>query len=206
MEYKPGMTKPTFTYSKGMKAPFSISTDGEGHIYEADFQGFVIEYAQRQHRVVNKCALTGGDYVTGVAVNASGAVFADYTTGLLDGGIVEYPTGLHGCHQTKLKPKLSYPYGIVVDVQGNLVLADSELGKVYIIAPPFDKITRTWGTTFYQPVHLTIDTSNLRAFVTEIGRDVKVVGYPGGKTFKTLDSSRAINTPFGAVDGENFVP
>ncbi|MGA8100365.1 MAG: hypothetical protein WB810_17045 [Candidatus Cybelea sp.] len=205
-EYKPGKTKPTFTYSNGMKAPVSISTDAQSHVYEADYQGFVIEYAQRQHRVVNKCVLTAGDFVTGVAVNASGAVFVDYTTGLVEGGIVEYPTGLHGCHQTKLKPKLAYPYGIVVDAQGNLVVADSEVGKVYIIAPPFDKITKTWGTTFYEPVHLTIDTPNLRAFVTEIGKDVKVVGYPGGKTFETLDSSHGLNTPYGAVDGANFVP
>jgi DNA-binding beta-propeller fold protein YncE len=206
MEYKPGMTKPTFTYSKGIKAPFSISTDGQGHVYEADFQGFVLEYAQREHRVLNKCALSGGNYVTGVAVNASGAVFVVYTTGLLHGGIVEYPAGLHGCHETKLKPKLSYPYGIVVDAQGNLVIADSETGRVHIIAPPFDKITTTWGTIFYQPVHLTIDTSNLRAFVTEIGKDVKVVGYPRGKLFATLDSSHGLNTPYDAVDGENFVP
>ncbi|MGB8908807.1 MAG: hypothetical protein WCC84_08670 [Candidatus Cybelea sp.] len=206
MEYKPGKTKPTFTYSTGMKAPVSISTDEQGHVYEADYQGFVIEYAQRQHRPGNKCVLPAGDYMTGVAVNASGAVFVDYTTGLFDGGIVEYPTGLHGCHQTNLKPKLSYPYGIVVDAQGNLVVADSEVGKVYIIAPPFDKITRTWGTTFYEPVHLTIDTPNLRAFVTEIGKDVKVVGYPGGKLLTTLDSSHGLNAPYGAVDGENFVP
>jgi hypothetical protein len=205
-EYKPGKTKPTFTYSKGMKTPLSISTDEQGHVYEADFQGFVIEYAQRQHNVVNKCVLPAGDYVTGVAVNASRAVFADYTTGLLEGGIVEYPTGLHGCHQTELKPKLSYPYGIVVDAQGNLVVADSESGKVHIIAPPFDKITKTWGTIFSQPVHLTIDTPNLRAFVTEIGMDVKVVGYPNGKLFATLGSSHGINTPYGTVDAANFVP
>lgn len=207
LEYHTGTKGPIFTYMEGMKSPVSVTTDEKENVYEADFTGYVVEYAQKRHNVKYKCAIGSGYVATGVAVNASGVVFVDYTTdGNAYGGIVEYKTGLLGCHQTHLKPKLAEPYGIVIDAHGNLVLADTATGKVHIIAPPFDKITTTWGATYHSPIHLTLDASNLRAFVTEAGMDVLVVAYPRGGLVARLGSNKGLGAPYSAVDGENSIP
>lgn len=207
-EWRLGDKSPIFTYTSGLTGPVSVTTDANGNVYEADYNGhYVLEYPQKEHTAVAKCTLGADDDVTGVAVNASGAVFADYRTANYTGRIVEYKAGLHGCHQTMLHPKFEFPYGIVVDAHGDLVLADADSKRVYIVDPPFKKITKTWGTIFTAPpMHVTINAANTQAYVTEAGTDVRIVGYPGGMTITTLGQANGIHAPYAAVDGDNFVP
>jgi hypothetical protein len=202
-----GPKHPIFSYSEGMRSPVSVTTDENDNVYEADFTGYVIEYAQKRQNVKYKCAIGSGLVATGVAVGNSGHVFVDYSTiANAYGGIVEYKTGLLGCHQTHLGPKLADPYGIVFDAHGNLVVADAATGKVHIIAPPYDKITTTWGATYHMPIHLTLDLSNKLAFVTEAGVDVLVVAYPRGGLVARLGPKNGLGAPYDAVDGENSTP
>lgn len=202
-----GPKRPIFSYTEGMKSPVSVTTDENENVYEADLTGYVVEYAQKRQNVKYKCAIGSGFVATGVAVGKSGHVFVDYSTiGNAYGGIVEYKTGLQGCHQTHLKLKLAEPYGIVFDAHGNLVLADAAAGRVHIIAPPYEKITTTWGAKYHVPIHLTLDLSNKLAFVTEAGMDVLVIAYPRGGLVARLGKKNGLGAPYDAVDGENSVP
>ncbi|MGA8576433.1 MAG: hypothetical protein WB609_12225 [Candidatus Cybelea sp.] len=207
VEYKLPATKPDFTYSAHMTSPVSVTTDSHGNVYEADFSGhFVNEYAQKKNAVVATCSLDSGDLVTGVAVNHEGTVFIDYTTNQYYGRVVRYKGGLSGCHGQTLPPKFKYPYGMAIDAQGALLVCDVTANKVFVLKAPFDKIAGTFGIFYKQPIHVTINKANRQAYVTQAGLSVRVMGYPRAKPLATLDASKGLKSPYGAVDGENFVP
>ncbi len=207
VEYKLPGKSPTFTYSAKVTSPVSVTTDGAGNVYEADYTGhYVNEYAQKKNAVIATCALDSGDLVTGVAVNHEGTVFVDYTTNQYYGRIVKFKGGLSGCHATTLKPKFKFPYGMAIDAHGALLVCDVTADKVYVLDPPYEKISGEFGIFYKQPIHITINKANTQAYITQAGLSVRVMAYPRAKPIATLDSSNGLHDPYGAVDGENFVP
>ena len=208
LEYKPGSTTPTFTYSAGMMAPVKVTVDGSGNVYEADNNGaFVNEYAQKSNSVMFSCH--PGGFLQGVAVDGSGDVFVDYninSTG--DARIAEYKGGLNGCNETVLGVVLPYAGGIALDKKNNLLVCEYlGGGAVDIIPPPYNGITGSLGSGFAAPIEVTLNKSNSQAYVTDwLNADVQVLNYPSGSNVVTLGSADGLIGPTGAVDGKNFVP
>jgi hypothetical protein len=205
-EYAPGGSTPSFTYSTGMADAVGVGVDGKGNVYEADYSasGFVNEYKQGSNTVLNTC-LVGGN-AEGVAVDAKGDVFVDYNLSTGGAKIAEYKKGLKGCHETVLGVSLSFAGGMVLDKASNLVVCDQQGPTVDVIAPPYSSVTRTIGSGFSDPFHVTLSLKNKLAFVADVSNAaVYVINYTTGAITKTLNSANGITDPYSAVDGPNAV-
>ena len=210
-EYAPGATMPAFTYTAGMIDPVDVTVDGHGKVFEADFDsalgnGFVNEYPAGVNSVVHSCA-PGGD-VDGVAVDGFGNVFAtvEYSNPTA-AAIVEYTGGLKGCHATKLGVPITFAGGIAIDAQGNLLVCDQLAATVDVIAPPYTSVTRTIGSGFGDPFHVTINKKNNQAYVADyLNNEVFVLTYPAGAITSILGSAQGLTNVIAAVDGQNYVP
>jgi DNA-binding beta-propeller fold protein YncE len=88
-----------------------------------------------------------------------------------------------------------------------LIVCDQNAPAVDVIAPPYTSITRTLGSGFSDPFHVTINKKNSRAYVADyVTGQVYVLKYPSGKTVATLGTSNGISAAWSAVDSDNFVP
>jgi hypothetical protein len=195
----------TFTYSAGMSSPVTLTTDAKGNIYEADFTGDAVnEYHQGSNTVVATCS--PGGFVEGVAVDKSGDVFVAYYTGT--GAISEYKGGLSGCSETTLGATVTFPGGMILDQNDNLIICDQTGDAVDVIKPPYSSISGTLGSGYSEPFHISLDEKNNEAYITDTGsaHTIDVVTYPGGTRVATLGASYGVASPYGAVDGSNFVP
>lgn len=195
----------TFTYSAGMSSPVTLTTDANGNVYEADFSGEAVnEYHQGSNAVVATCE--PGGLVEGVAVDKTGDVFVAYYAGT--GDIVEYKGGLSGCSATALGATVTFPGGMVLDKNADLIICDQTDVAVDIIKPPYSSISGTLGSGYSEPFHVSLNKKNTQAYITDTGsaNTIDVVTYPGGSRVATLGASYGVSSPFGAVDGSNFVP
>jgi serine/threonine-protein kinase len=205
-EYAPGTTSPMFTYTSGMSDPVGVSVDTRGNVYEADYSpsGFVSEYAQESNAIAETCSL--GGQVEGVAIDQHQDVFVDYISSGGGGKIVEYKHGLKGCKETAIPVSLGFPGGMVLDKKGDIVVCDQNATAVDIIAPPYRSVTRTLGSDYSDPFHVTIDKDNHLAFVTDVNDAVvRVLAYPSGADVTTLGGANGLTIPSSAVHGVNAV-
>jgi hypothetical protein len=204
-EYAKGSSSPSTTYG-GVEDPVAVTTDSKGNVYEGDFEGgYATEFAQGSSSIVAQCS-PGGE-VEGVAVDKSGHVFVAYVTSSDVGQIAEYTGGLSGCSATTLGVSLEFPGGMVLDKKGNLVICDQDAEAVDIIAPPYSSVTKTLGSGYDDPFHVTINKKNKVAYVANYaGEDVFVLSYPAGSVKATLNSSNGLSSPAAAVDSANYNP
>ncbi len=199
----------TFTYNARMMDPVAVTTDFNGNVYEADYayphgHGFVNEYAQKSNTVIAHCSPGGA--AEGVAVDQRGDVFLGYNSGSL-GYITEYQHGLRGCNGILLPLPLGFIGGMALDKQKDLIVCDQLSATVDVIAPPYQTITHTLGSGYYDPFHVTINRRNNRAYVTDLGAgDVQVLEYPSGTLIATLGAANGLTLPSSAVDTNNYVP
>jgi hypothetical protein len=195
-----------FTYDNGVTNAVGVTSDKNGNVYEADYSGrFVQEFDQQSNVVVGGPCYPGG-FVEGVAVDANNNVFVDFSNGS-GGYIEEFSGGLSGCSGTTLGASVTSPGGMVLDKHGNLVICDQVSKTVDIIAPPYSSVTRTLGSGYTEPFHVTINKKNKQAYVADAGTgEVTVWTYPRGSLVATLGSVNQINFALGAVDGANYVP
>ncbi len=187
------------TYSSGLQGTHGVTTDKYGNVYVVDVNG-VHEFPQ-SHNISFSC--TGYD-AGGVAVDKTGNVFV--STG---SRILEYPHGLFesGCVDTALTSSFNNATGMALDKAGNLVVCDQYGGVVDILAPPYTAITGTLGSGWSQPTNVTIDRQGTRAYVVDTTTYVvKVLNYPAGTVFATLNGANGLLEPFAAVDSDNYVP
>jgi hypothetical protein len=207
VEYAPGGTSPSFTYNASMLDPEGVSVDGAGNVYEADYAGsFVNEYPQGSNVVLHTCPVANPE---GVAVDASGDVFVDTYMG----NIFEYIGGLikrghpYRCQPTTLGVTLGFGGGMVLDINNDLVVCDQGARAVDIIDPPYSSITRTLGSGYELPYHVTLNKSNALAFVSDSSLyEVFVYDYKTNTLVTTLGSGNGLVAPYSAVDGPNAVP
>lgn len=201
---------PIFTYSSDVDDPVNVSVDSHANVYDADFNGnYVNEYAQESNTVLATCA--PGGYVEGVAIDKRGDVFVDYliyySSSSYYGLIAEYKGGLSGCSETVLGVNLGWPGGMVLDKHNDLVICDQTAETVDVIAPPYNSVTKTLASGFDDSFHVTLNTKNDQAYVTELADgEVDVLSYPAGTLEANLGSSNGIVSAAGAVDGQNFIP
>ena len=203
-EYKPKTTQPSFTYKNAMTDPVGVSADAGGNVYEADYNGgFVGEYAQGVDSVVAAC-FPGGQ-VEGVAIDRSNDVFVAYNR-KNDARIIEYMGGLTGCSGKLLGAKLEYAGGLAIDKDGNLIVCDQATSTVDVIPPPYQRVSKTLGSGFEDPFHVTLNRSNTLVFVADVAwGDVQVLDYPSGAGVAELGPSNGISDATSAVDGQNAV-
>jgi hypothetical protein len=199
LEYAPGATQPTFTYSAALRDPINVTTDKHGNVYVADFQrDLVIEFPQGQNTVVRHCA--PGGRVEGIAVGASGDVFVSYLPGgALAGSIKEYKPQLEGCQATLLGVSFGTAGGLQVANDGSLVAVDQTKVQVDIIPPPYTAIAGSipGGESAF---HVALDARNDLVFITDdYGGVVLVDTYPAGTPVTTLGSSDGIAGPGGVA-------
>jgi DNA-binding beta-propeller fold protein YncE len=183
-----------------------VTTDRFGNVYEGDWNGFVNEYQPHVNSVGLTCSIGAHLNLGGVAVDARGDVFVTNTT--YPGQIIEFKHGLFNsrCVGTVLPVALAAPYGIAIDSKGNLIVGDA-IGAVDVIAPPYTSITGTLGSGWSQPLCVTIDKANTRAYVSDFGaHTVRILSYPGGTTIKTLGSISGLNSPYCAILSKNYNP
>lgn len=199
-----------YTYTAGLTQPNAVTTDRFGVVYVADGFGSVNEYSQQNNYVAATCAPGNQLAPVGVALDKRGDVFVAYVnvhSGI--GNIIEYPRGLirSRCNGTVLPMTFEQINSLVVDPNGNLVVAVSGAAVVDVIAPPYSHVTGTLGSGWTRPAAVTIDKAGTQAYVTDNGTaTVSVVTYPGGSVVATLGSANGLSNPMSAVDSKNFVP
>jgi hypothetical protein len=205
-EYAPNSTSPSFTYSLGMQSAISVNVDAHGNVYEADGTGYARQYSQGSGAPVAGCTPTGATAVSGVAVDAANDVFVSFEAGAV-GAIAEYPGGFGDCsHEKVLSAPLVYPYGIAVDKNNDIIVADAGNAQVDVIDPPYSSVTRTIGSGFLEPSTVTLSRNDKLAFATDYQvHDVFVINYQTGAMITTLGSVYGLGDPTAAVDGPNAV-
>ncbi|MGA8474609.1 MAG: hypothetical protein WB681_06040 [Candidatus Cybelea sp.] len=205
-EYAPNATSPSFTYSLGMQSAISVSVDVHGNVYEADGTGYTEQYSQGINAPVAGCTPSGATGVTGVAVDAANDVFVSVITGGVN-FIAEYPGGFGDCsHEKVLTAPVVFPYGISIDKNKDLLVADADNARVDVIDPPYSSVTRTIGAGFLEPTTVTLSRNNKLAFATDFQvHDVFVINYQTGAMITTLGSIYGLADPTAAVDGPNAV-
>lgn len=203
------------TYSTGMTGPDDVTTDELGNVYEADFGGYVNEYAEGGNSVVGHCSPGSVAHVTGVAVDRRGNVFIDYQEyyppGL--GFLGEYKRGLTAskCVETVFPIALAGYGGIAFDRQRNLIASatgpGSAMPAVDIVAKPYTKITGTVGSNWKSPQWLSVDRAGTQLYVSDVtAGTISVFSYPSGSIITTLGKSNGVIAPVSAVDSENYAP
>lgn len=193
-----------FLYSSHMTDPLAVTTDSRGNVYEADADGSINEYAQRKNVVKATCSVASSpSYVTGVAVDRAGDVFASFNYGSA-GHIIEI-TDFASCYGVALGVKLSEPVGIALDTHNNLIVCDAYKGTVDIVKPPYSSVSSHLGSGFKHPIDATINSADNRVWITDVGTDsVYDLYYPSGKPVVRLYTSG--DQVLTAVDGSNYVP
>jgi hypothetical protein len=202
-EYAPNATSPSFTYSTGMMAAIDVTVDAHGNVYEADGTGFVLQYFQGSNTPIAGCSPGGGSgTVSGVTVDSANDVFVSFTVNNV-GAIAEYPGGLGDCSkQIVLGVPVVFPYGIAIDKNNNLVVADAGAAKIDVVDPPYTSVTRTIGSGFTEPVTVRLSRDNKLAFATDYKvHDVFVLNYQTGAIVTMLGSVYGLSDPSSAVDG-----
>jgi DNA-binding beta-propeller fold protein YncE len=193
-----------YTYT-GVSDPVDVRTDTHGNVYEADYFGAdVNEFGQESNTPIATC--DPGGFVEGVAIDTKGDVFVAFFDGLFS-YVTEYAGGLSGCNHTNLGVSVLEPAGMIFDKSDNLILCDPGVPAVDVIDPPYNSVSRTLGSGYSDPLHVTINKKNDQAYVADSGTgEVYVLGYPAGKLKATLGPSNGIEDASSAVDGSNYVP
>jgi hypothetical protein len=207
-EYAPNGSSPEFTYSSGLASaePTAVATDRSGHVFVAtsegqNYPGGVVEYNQEQNTVLYSCATHRA--VDGVGVDKNNDVFIDTVGYSFEGSILEYKSGLNGCNASTLSVRLVSAGGMAVDAEGRLVVCDPRAQSVDIIPPPYSAVSRYLGSGYVNPVSVSINGRNDKAFVADEGAGtVDILRYPHGKHIATLSG---FGVPLGAVDSPNAV-
>ena len=212
-EYAPGASTPSFTYSYGMTSPRLLSVDRHGNLFETDFTGYdgngtVSEYPQGTNYPLYSCPVTGP---WGVTTDSLGDVFVDGN--IIHGGggyIEEFKGGLAGCSPKMLGAKVESATGIAIDRGDNLLVADSNAGRIDVIPPPYSSISRHLSTGRWDPSFIAIDSTNGKVFASASGfyhSYVVTVNYATGKLEHQLGYARGgFGSPYGVVDAPNAVP
>lgn len=203
-EYAAGKTgSPSFTYSKGVQTPYSVTVDAHGNLFEGDENGSVNEYAQGVNKTVATCTAAG--VIFGLAVDSGGNVFAAYfgkPFGPLN--VVEYRGGLSGACKAKMLTTSSAPGGVALDKNGKLLVAEGT--KVVVIDPRHANAAVKIGSGFSGALNVRLNEANTRAFVTDNAtNEVTVVSYPAGKDLTVLGAGNGLKEPRAAVDFPNAV-
>jgi hypothetical protein len=196
-----------FTYTNGAGAPFAVTTDQYGTVYEGDgvFNN-IVEFPQGVNSPAISCNILG-DLLPGIAVDKHGNVFAANGS-----NIIEYKHGLLSshCNGTVLPITFTSLFGIALDTNGNLIACDYGAPAVEIIAPPYTSITGTLGSGWLGPEYVTIDRAGTQAYVTDrTGPGIfilDILTYPAGSIVAQVTSANGIGSPTSAVDSRNYVP
>ncbi|MGC1760933.1 MAG: hypothetical protein WA742_16415 [Candidatus Cybelea sp.] len=203
-EYAPRGSSPKFIYGANKIDPVTVSVDRYGHVYDADYIGFVAEYGQGRNKILRSCSPgpRSSTEVRGVAVDQAGDVFITYDESPSGPGhIIKYTGGLSGCKGKVLGVTLDYAGGLTTDKNDKLIVCDMNKPAVDVIAPPYTHVTRTLGSGYSDPLNVTIDLGNTRVFVADAGNGVHVLDYASGALIARLNGSQTD----GAVDGPNAV-
>lgn len=204
-EYAPGSwSEPSFTYSSGMEYPRAVAVDVRGNVYEADFSDFINEYYPGRKQPIAHCTTPGGTF--GVAVDTAGDVFASvYIRSLYISKIYEYKGGLSACKATVLSLSASTAFGLAVDKNSNLIIANSSDVEI-ADAPNYNTVNGTIGSGFAEAVTVHLNKANTLAFVTDIFNDtVTVVNYSTGANELVLGGNYGLEYPYAAVEQPNAV-
>jgi len=194
-EYGSVNSKP-FTYKAGMTSPVAVSTDILGGVFEADFDGYVNEYPQKENIVEKKCSVDGR--ASAIAMDTLGDVFVAYD--YAGGRIAEF-TDFSYCRSKKLAVKIGTPGGMAIDKNNHIVICDEYNHAVDIIKPPYKTVSGHLASGWVYPTDVKINAANDRAWVADDGSAVEVY-YPGGKAVGSIPFIYA----YSIVDGSNYVP
>lgn len=202
-EYESGKSVPSFIYNVSMNYPYTVTVDTQSNLFEGDLYGVINEYAQGINTVVAGCSVPGP--VFGLAVDASGDVFADYFGKPMGPAkIVEYRGGLTSSCNAKTIAKSAAPGGIALDKNGKLVVAEGS--KVVVIDPGNANAAVKIGSGFAAAVNVHLSKDNTQAFVTDNENNtVTVVSYPAGTNVTVLGTDQGLKAPRAAVDWPNAV-
>jgi hypothetical protein len=195
-----------FTYSTGLGDPGSVTVDGSGNVYVADWgddkASVVVEYPQGSNTPLVSCST--GFANAGVAIDSKGHVFVSVDTpqkGSNAGFILEFKHGLSGCKATTLSVNLFLAGKVVIDKHDNLVVCDVE--AVDIIAPPYTKISSEITAGFNDPHDVALNKRQTLLYVVNLDPSapdvVAVDTYPGGKNVTTLGPSDGIPSANGVA-------
>jgi len=181
-------TSPVLSSANG---PYAIAMDGGGNLFVAEDTGTtaVYEYYEIGGYTTHK-QLAGSftfDYITNLAVDGNGNVFAaDYL-----GGAVYEITAASGYADVKTLPAGSVtPYGIAVDVNGNVFFTDAAHTSVDEIPAPGYSTVKVLSNNFETPWGIAVD-GNGNLFVADYGNNAlkEVMASGGYTTVNTLASN-----------------
>lgn len=204
-EYAPGATTPSFVYNADMSHPVAVTVDRLGDVYEADGNGYVIQYLHRDNHAYNRCGPRREAVPTAVAVDGSGHVFVSYYSYEGRGGLFEYLDGLYDCPYKAFLPAIGTDAtsNLVMDANRNLIaIGQPAVPAINVIAPPYSSITRKIGGAWVYGASLNRDNKLL--FVA-YGPTVTIFDYRTGEEIRRLDGEYGIYGGTAIVDAPNAV-
>jgi len=206
LEYLRSKTVPYYTYTGyGMADTVNVTTDKADHVYAVDDTGGtpsapnLFEFKQHVAMPIATCGTGMYAYNAGVAVDRSRDVFVSYNYYGSSGHLLEYASGLSGCHGTALGVTLSIIGGLQVDKSKNLIVADYGAGTVDTIAPLYTAVSGVIPG-FVTPANVALNEKENLLFVADPGAGVvDVVRYPSGAPVTTLGSANGATAPVGVA-------
>jgi sugar lactone lactonase YvrE len=135
--YPPGKTSPSSTYSDGLATPANVAVGNDGTVYVVNLNGgteFVNEYAPGSMTPTLKIPAPSNYYENGLAVDPSGNLYVSYHNSSGQGWVYKYP--FQSASGTNLELAVHTPAGLVVDKNGNLIVADATLPAAILVFPP----------------------------------------------------------------------
>lgn len=200
VEYQPGGTSPSCTYSAGLTDPIDVTTDKNGNVYVADFQGGVInEYAQCSNSISKSWSVGSPE---GVAVDKKGDLFVSHLGFGPGQQFYEFVRGKS--EPTQLGATVKAPGGLIIDSKGNLI-ADDQTGYIYVIAPPYGTAT-AFMSGLQTPSRCALNRKEDLLFSSNVGNgSVTVYSYPSGTHEYTITSNNGIDGVEGVAVSPNAV-
>jgi hypothetical protein len=203
VEYTPGATSPTCTYSTGLIDPINVTTDDHENVYVVDYNpvyynnGFIDEYSHCSNTITTHYLVSG--HPEGAAVNRRGEVFVLYNLDVF-GRLEKFHQG--SPNPIGLRAVLGRGGGLILDKNQNLIAADQDRGDIDIIPPPYKSKTIVIKALVY-PFHIGLNKQETRLFVTAPGQSASLLiySYPGLALLKSLSEYIAV----GVSDSPNAV-
>jgi hypothetical protein len=211
--YAPGSTDPSVTYSEGLERPLYSIVDQYGDLFVGNSSGYqcgtgtIVEYKTGSQNPYQTLSVPGRE-VDGMDFDQQGNLYAAYRRCGRRGGIVKFAPG--STEGQRLDIKVYQPQGLIVDDDGNILVADSGSG-----APRLDfyRVGKRYPALKFKlpflnyPVQLAITSDESRLFVSCFNEGhVFVTDYPlsASSTWTVEDNAPGQPQGIALSNGQTF--
>ena len=172
--YPSGSTSPSVTIHDGIGDPSAVAVDSTGRLYVSEgTNSEIVSYppgATKPDRKIKKLANPDG-----MDIGANNQLFATYSA--------FPPSGVAVCTRKcrELPLRTALASDVRVDLEGNVVVADDDVSKIYVFAPNASSPSRTIDNANATPLALALDATDSLLYVADESTDsVDEINYKRG--------------------------